>query len=126
MKQKTNKLAQFKQWILSIVGLRFLFEKALEAKIKEIDLKLTIAKNRDIKHLESVALDLLDCDVNVKNPLLILYVSKYSALSANRILNLSEFIDMENPFIINQAMIMANKGYTDTMIVESVRKANEA
>ena len=124
--QKTNKLAQFKQWILSIVRLRLLFEKEIERRIKELDLQLTNAKNRDIRHLESVAIDLLDCEKPIKDPLTTLYITRYSVLDVNRILELSEFIDMNNPFTINVAMGLANKGYSNKLIIEQACKANEA
>ena len=95
--------------------------KQLEIKIKELDLMLTNAKNRDFKHIEEVANELMRIDKNTKNALTILYICTYSSLSAERILNLRESIDMNHPLIINNAMYLANKGYGDAKIISEVR-----
>ena len=95
-------------------------EKKLIIKIKELDLKLTNAKNRDIKHLESVAIDIVMCDKKTKDPLTLLYITKYSSLNNDRVNDLSESIDMGNPFNINIAMGMANNGYSNNHIVKKV------
>jgi len=99
-------------------------EKQLIIKIKELDLNLTNAKNRDIKHLESVAIDIMGCDKNTKNPLTILYITTYSILSIDRIVELTESIDMGDPLIINIAMDMANKGFNNKRIIIKVRSSN--
>jgi len=124
MKYLRNKLAQFKQWILPIVRFSLVCEKELDRRLKELDLQLTNAKNRDIRHLESVAIDLLGCEKGTKNPLIVLYITMYSALSVERITELNLSIDMENPLIINIAMGMANKGYKNKSIIAEVRAAN--
>lgn len=99
-------------------------EKQLIIKIKELDLQLTKQKNRDIEHLESVAIDIMECDKNTKNPLTILYIIKYSALSAERVMNLNLSVDMNDPLTINTAMEMANKGYNDKHIINKVLSSN--
>jgi hypothetical protein len=118
------KFKQIKQFISFLGNIRFFCEKEIELIIKELDLKLTNAKNRDIKHLENVAIELLGCEKNIKNPLTVLYITRYSALSVDRILELNNFIDMDNPFVINTAMDMANKGYSNDLIIKQVIKDN--
>mgnify|MGYP003153208000 CR=1 FL=1 len=99
-------------------------EKQLIIKIKELDLQLTKQKNRDIEHLESVAIDIMECDKDTKNPLTILYITKYSALSVDKIINLNLGIDMNDPKTINTAMEMANKGYDNKHIINKVLSTN--
>ena len=95
-------------------------EKQLIIKIKELDLQLTKQKNRDIEHLEGVAIDIMGCDKNTKDPLTILYITKYSALSIDRIIELNLSVDMNDPLTINTAMEMANKGFNNYRIIEKV------
>ena len=99
-------------------------EKQLIVKIKELDLQLTKQKNRDIEHLESVAIDIMGCDKNTKDPLTILYITKYSALSIDRIIELNLSVDMNDPLTINTAMEMANKGYNNKYIINKVLSSN--
>lgn len=96
----------------------------LEIRLKELDLELTNAKNRDMKHLDSVAIDILGCDKNTKNPLIILYITRYSALCIDRISNLNLSVNMDDPLTINTAMEMANKGYNDKHIISKVLSNN--
>ena len=95
-------------------------EKQLIIKIKELDLQLTKQKNRDIEHLESVAIDIMKCNKNTKDPLTLLYISKYSSLSVDRIIDLNLSIDMNDPTTINTAMDMSNKGFNNKRIIEKV------
>ena len=95
-------------------------EKQLTIKIKELDLNLTKANNRNIEHLESVAIDIMGCDKKTKNPLTLLYITRYSALNIERIIELNDSINMDNPVIINIAMDMANKGYNNFRIIKKV------
>ena len=99
-------------------------EKQLIAKIKELDLQLTKQKNRDIEHLESVAIDIMECDKNTKDPLTMLYITKYSALSIDKIIDLNLSVDMNDPKTINTAMEMANKGYDNKYIINRVLSSN--
>ena len=99
-------------------------EKQLIIKIKELNLQLTKQENRDIEHLESVAIDIMECDKNTKNPLTILYITKYSALSIDKIIDLNFSVDMNDPKTINTAMEMANKGYDNKNIVNKVLSGN--
>lgn len=99
-------------------------EKQLIIKIKELNLQLTKQGNRDIEHLESVAIDIMECDKNTKNPLTILYITKYSALSIDKIIDLNFSVDMNDPKTINTAMEMANKGYDNKNIVNKVLSGN--
>ena len=99
-------------------------EKQLIIKIKELNLQLTKQGNRDIEHLESVAIDIMECDKNTKNPLTILYITKYSALSIAKIIDLNFSVDMNDPKTINTAMEMANKGYDNKNIVNKVLSGN--
>lgn len=99
-------------------------DKLLTIKIKELDLNLTNAKNRDINHLENVAIDIMGCDKETKHPLTILYIITHSALSADRVIDLNLMIDMNNPSTINTAMEMANKGATNKYIVNKILMGN--
>lgn len=96
----------------------------LEIRIKELDLQSTNAKNIDIKHLENVAINIMECDKNTKNPLTLLYITTYSALTVNKIIDLNLSIDMDNPKTINTAMEMANKGFSNRRIINTVLSGN--
>jgi len=98
--------------------------KKLEIRIKELDLELTNAKNRDMKHLNSVAVDILGCDENIKNPLTKLYITINSVLDLDRIMQLDLSINMDDPFTIYIAMDMANKGFNNKHIINKVLQDN--
>ena len=77
---------------------------------------------KDLLFLESVAIDIMECDKKTKNPLTILYITKYSALSIDRIIDLNLSVNMNDPFTINIAMDMSNKGFNNKHIINKVQK----
>jgi len=80
------------------------------------------SKDQDIRFLNKLAYKILGIKKSKINGINLLFMTTNSNLTVEKINYLAEHINMNDPFTINVAMGLANKGATNNYIIHTAKK----